>query len=179
MQQHITDKCNRNYNEFGGGNVSSSNIEAIVCDFINSQGGESHLRLGSVHWHRRHPDAAKFYFGFQTFDETLLYIAQFFSDMKQTMGQVQFDALLGKLVVVPTNLMDFEQILLIKYFMQLTPVCTQTGNVFGVLRTTVLKYINKWGPRWAKYSKHLSILPIPRDYFQTRDAWWNGTAGIE
>ena len=157
-----TETCN----EFGGGSAITRSFEDIVCDFIDSQAGESRLQLGSVHWHRRHPDAAKFYFGFQTFHETVLYIAQFFWDVKQTTGQVQFDVLVGKLEVVPTNLTDFEQILLVKYFMQSTPVRTRTGNVFGVSRTTVLKYVNKWGPRWAKYGEHLSILPIPRDYFE-------------
>ena len=151
-------------NEFGGGNATT-NFEDIVCDFIDSQPGESRLQLGSAHWHKRHPEAAKLYFGFQTFHETQLYIAQHFWDVEQTTGQVKFDALYGKLEVVPTNLTDFEQILLVKYFIQSTPVRTRTGNVFGVSRTTVLNYVNKWLPRWAKYGEHLSILPIPRDYF--------------
>jgi hypothetical protein len=47
-------------------------------------------------------------------------------------AQVKFDNLVGKLEVVPSNLTDFEQILLVKYFMQSTPVCMRTGNVFGL-----------------------------------------------
>jgi hypothetical protein len=98
-------------------------VETAVCDFIDSQPRESHLQLGSIEWHKRHPNAAKEYFGFETFNETSLYIAQFFRDVEQTMAQVKFDALVGKLEVVPIYLRDFEQILLIKYFMQSTPVC--------------------------------------------------------
>jgi hypothetical protein len=136
-------------------NASSMN------SYQSNKGGESHLQLASDDWHQKHPEAAKDYFGFYSFDETKLYVALHFTEVEIKSGKLKFSVTSGTMTVVPQNLTEFEQILLVKYFIQSTPICQWTGSVFGVSHPTAHEYLKRWGPRWAKYGEHLLILPMP------------------
>jgi hypothetical protein len=72
----------------------------------------------------------------------------------------------GKVAIDPRAPTDFEQILLVKYFLHTCPNRSKAGLAYNVHRTTMTKYLHKWAPLWAKYGEHLSILPMPHDYFE-------------
>lgn len=143
----------------------ASEAVKLAYDVMVRSGGEGRLQFSSKEWHELNPNAAKDYLGFESYQEFVLYVSSHFTDVEVKTGKLKFDAESEEIVIDPPYPTEFEQILIVKYFMQSTPVRKRTGNVFGIARTTVLKYITIWAPRWAKFGEQLSILPIPRDYF--------------
>ena len=93
-----------------------------------------------------------------------LYIKVFFKEVLFERGHVVRRG--NELVVKPTDLMPFEQVVVVKFFFHALPHRTKMGIVWDVHRTSIMRYLNRWAPRWAKYGEHLSILPIPEDYFR-------------
>ena len=70
----------------------------------------------------------------------------------------------GNLCIVPTELTEFEKIVISLCFSQTSPNRTKTGLVltFIELRYEILRV---WVPTLGKTGEHLSILPIPHEYF--------------
>lgn len=165
QQARATTKSPTNVTEICSMYFSSEKMESLVNDLLANEGGESRLQFTSEEWHAKHPEAANNYFGFRSFAELKLYVTSFFWDVEIEVGEAQYDPANDSFVIKPTHLTKFEQLLVVKYFMHVCPVRKRTASVFGIHRTTVLKYMNEWAPRWAKYGEHLSILPIPRDYW--------------
>ena len=103
-------------------------------------------------------------FGFSSYDELKEYVLVFFSGIKYHTPKDIIEN--GKLKVEPCSPTDFEQIILVKHFLHACPHGGKVGLMYSLHRTTILKYLNKWAPRWGKYGEHLSILPLPHDYFK-------------
>ena len=68
-------------------------------------------------------------------------------------------------MIRPSYLTDLEQISVAKILLQSFPHLTKTALIVGVSRQCVSSALNKWGPMWAAYGSHLSILPMPHDYY--------------
>ena len=58
--------------------LCAEEIEQRVMVLLSEEGGLSHLQLTSNDWHQKHDNAAKDYFGFESWKELKLYVSTFF-----------------------------------------------------------------------------------------------------
>ena len=141
-----------------------SDAKNLIANFLADFGGISRLTLTDPEWHRRHPDASRILFKFQTYDEMCIYVEEFFTDVPRERSRVVIQQN-GEAAIEPPDLTDFEKIVLVRYFLTSSPHREKTAKVYGVVRTTITKYLDEWAPRWGKFGEHCSICPVPHDFF--------------
>lgn len=165
--QHLSRKQNERlkcYQKKLSNTFCPATAKSNMIHFLTSHTGLSRYNLTSKMWHDKNKDAALHLFGFNSFDETLLYIQAFFQNVKIEFPSIFCDK--NKICIKPTYLTDIEQILIAKMFMQSFTHRTKCSLVVNISRQCVSYAAKKWSPMWAAYGAYLSILPMPHDYYK-------------
>ena len=137
--------------------------EKEIIEFVTNNTGTSRYNLTNELWHKKNEEAARLLFGFNSFDETLLYIKNFFADVN--VNHFPKTSLIKKKITTsPSKLTELEQITIAKMFMQSFSHRTKLSCVLSVSRQCISDQTQKWMPMWATYGSYLSILVMPHDY---------------
>jgi len=115
-------------------------------------------------WYDKNEEAAMTLFGFKSFNETLLYVKTFFTNVNVSdFPKISFHN--KKLTITPSKLTIIEQILIAKIFMQCFSQRTKLSFILSISCQCISDQIQKWMPIWATYGSYLSILVMPYNYY--------------
>ena len=131
---------------------------------LTNETGVSRHNLTNKLWHDKNTEAASQLFGFKSFQETMLHVEAFFDDVKLEHQKVVIKS--NKIEIKPSYLTDLEQLLIAKLFTHHNPHRTKLALNLDISRQAISHQIKKWLPLWATHGSHLSILPMPHDYYE-------------
>ena len=112
----------------------STKIELIK--FATEQTGLSRCNLTNKLWHDINEDAAKQLFGFNSFEETILCVKAFFTDVDVT-NFPKLSLLNKKIKIRPSHLTEIEQTLMAKMFVNFLPQRNKLGLALNITRQCV------------------------------------------
>ena len=121
--------------------------------------GLSRFNLCCPEWHRQHPKAANHLFGFNNFDEAVLYMEILFQI--EGLKCPVFDERDTAIAITP-----FEKALVTKMRFQLA-MCEDTlALIWGRSQSRINTYIQEWAPLWGRAGRDLSLLDIDEEYIE-------------
>jgi hypothetical protein len=131
----------------------SDKVDEIIDQCSQGLGG---MNLMNISWHKRYTTAAKHYFGFDSFAETVYYCHALFGTPHAPVSDPDnFDVKLKSVLA---------KILAVKMLIHRDLSNEEIGHIWGVLPTTVTYWIAKFAPLWAEVGDDLSILDVSPDF---------------
>ena len=94
-----------------------ASAENKVIEFVTNHTGTSRCNLTNKLWHKSDEDAVMSLIGFKSFDETLLHVNFFLTNVNAN-DLPKTSLLKTKIKIMPSMLTDLEEILIAKKFMQ-------------------------------------------------------------
>ena len=123
-------------------------------------GGVCRHSLCSPDWHAKNPDAAKEFFGFDTWDETQYHMWAFWPDLQAP------DRREGRPYDPGSKHTPFERALVTKMRMHRSFTRKCLAMMWGVSTTSIARYVKEWAPMWGEVGEMLSILEVSEDYLE-------------
>jgi hypothetical protein len=124
--------------------------------------GMTRKNLVTAEWYQQNPQAAKYLYGFNSWEETLKYLLVFFKDTFVTKEKILESCMM--IINAESNdsvsLQPIEKCLLTKIRFHQGFLQTFFVLTYGRVISVISDCIQEWAPKWGKIGQLLSILPI-------------------
>ena len=121
-------------------------------DHVKSS-GLSRASIWSDQFHARRKDAAKFLWGFRTWEETKEYVGAFFPELSVEWGNTP-----------EAHLTAFEKCLLARMRIHRAFEFEALASIFDRTVGSIQAYVDEWIPRWGEAGQDLSILELDKTW---------------
>ena len=124
--------------------------------------GMTRKNLVTAEWYQQNPQAAKYLYGFNSWEETLTYVLVFFKDTFVTKEKILESCMMIRNAESnhSVSLQPIEQCLLTKIRFHQGFLQTFFVLTYGRVNSVISDCIQEWAPKWGKIGQLLSILPI-------------------
>jgi hypothetical protein len=140
--------------------VVDSMIEQHAEELVHMQSqGICRSNLMSKAWHMRFPNAARHYFGFNSFSETVYYCNALFDTTIEPITNPNYDSR-----YLPTNLDQLEKMLAVKMLIQRDFTNEHIANLWGVSTAVVTTYLKLYMPLWGEGGEDMSTLDMNKSF---------------
>ena len=144
--------------------IIEQSVMKKINELISQVGGVSRLTMLNDEWHDKHKDAAWLLWGYNSWDETKLYVKAYFPELDTSYDPSKHIQQSKDGGFRLPNLSDFERCMITRMFFHSFSRQNIVAMFIDRDRTAIGKIIKQWAPRWANVGIDLSILDITDDY---------------